>query len=170
MPVDSDVALIGTGVAPLIAAHHLITQGKTVMLLNPDRDFFLEDSELPLDPLLQSPLSPQRLLRSTPNEAILSLRPPFPGAIEFWNTQTDTETGGFRDPAAPHVRQRDRLWISSLDESGIWDWDALENLFVDALDTGFNPKILEGISAAQPLSWLLYKHWAISWPFSTEGL
>ena len=51
-PHDSDVALIGTGIAPLIAAAHLISQGKRVLVLNPDFDFFLEDSELPLDPML----------------------------------------------------------------------------------------------------------------------
>ncbi len=52
MTFDSDVALFGTGVAPLVAANHLLVQGKSVLLLNPDWDFFLEDSELPLDPML----------------------------------------------------------------------------------------------------------------------
>ena len=36
MPFDSDVALLGTGVAPLVAANHLLAQGKSVLLLNPD--------------------------------------------------------------------------------------------------------------------------------------
>jgi predicted oxidoreductase len=39
-PFDSDFALIGTGVAPLVAASSLISQGKSVLVLNPDFFFF----------------------------------------------------------------------------------------------------------------------------------
>ena len=82
MTFDSDVALLGTGIASLVAANHLLVQGKSVLLLNPDWDFFLEDSELPLDPMLLKMPSPERIARSSPEFALEQLRPDFPGAIE----------------------------------------------------------------------------------------
>ena len=51
MSLDSDLVIIGTGVAPLVAAQHLSLRGKSVLVLNPERDFFIENSELDLDPL-----------------------------------------------------------------------------------------------------------------------
>lgn len=147
MPFDSDVALLGTGVAPLIAANHLLSQGKSVLVLNPDLDFFLEDSELPLDPLLHGQLSPERILRSTPSQALALLRPDFPGAIEFWTA--NNQKAGYHDPTAPHIRERDRLWISPFEQDSDLEWSALENLFVEAADSGLNPQILEGFSAGR---------------------
>ena len=38
--LDSDVVLLGNGVASLVAANHLVSQGYSVLLLNPDDDFF----------------------------------------------------------------------------------------------------------------------------------
>src|SRR5688572_3799192 len=87
MSFDSDVALVGTGLAPLVAAAHLLAQGKSVLVLNPDFDFFLEGSELPLDPLLSfgpEPVSPARLASSRLEHALAELRPEFPGAVEGW--------------------------------------------------------------------------------------
>src|SRR5436190_17155736 len=104
MSFDSDVAVLGTGIAPLIGATHLLTQGKSVLVLNPDRDFFLEDSELPLDPLLPLPSS-ARISESLPERALGELRPHFPGAVEFWSS--DSVPSGFHDASAPHVRSRD---------------------------------------------------------------
>src|SRR3954471_14924078 len=104
MPLDSDVALLGTGVAPLIAAAHLLSQGKSVIVLNPDFDFFLENSELPLDPMQSERIRPQRLARSWPEHALGELRPEFPGAVEFWGG-SEKGDGGFHDSEAPHVRQ-----------------------------------------------------------------
>lgn len=147
MSLDSDVALLGTGIAPLVAANQLLAQGKSVLILNPDWDFFLEDSELPLDPLLQMKPTTERLLRSSPENALSVLRPDFPGAVEFWSTSNPS--GGFHDPAAPHVRQRGRLWISALEQDRLWNWEELEDLYVEASDAGMNPQILEGITAAR---------------------
>ena len=79
-PYDCDFALIGTGVAPLVAASHLISQGKSVLVLNPDFDFFLEDSEMELDPLLPltaSGLDPKRLAANLPEKVLAELRPFF---------------------------------------------------------------------------------------------
>lgn len=145
MPLDSDVALLGTGLAPLVAAGRLLSEGKSVLLLNPDWDFFREDSELPLDPLwpLESRvLDPERLARSAPQRALDALRPQFPGAIELW---PDAKRDGFHDPFAPHVRSRSRLWIAPS-----WvaqEWRAIEDFYVETSDAGLNPQILEGISA-----------------------
>jgi hypothetical protein len=148
MPLlDSDVAILGTGLAPLVAANHLLNQGKSVLLLNPDLDFFLEDSELPLDPLLKQKLTPKRLANSLPDQALSILRPEFPGAIEFWSRNSDIT--GYHDPHAPHVRQRGRLWISSTDSKQLWDWEELEDLYVEASDADLNPQILDGLAAAR---------------------
>ena len=144
MSFDSDVAVLGTGIAPLIAANLLLNQGKTVLLLNPDWDFFLEDSELPLDPLLPKVPTPLRLSRNLPTPTLATLRPLFPGAIEFWHA--DIQQYGFHDPDAPHVRQRGRLWISAKEESPSSKWGELEKLYLEASDAGLNPQLLEGPS------------------------
>ncbi|MFZ9594895.1 MAG: hypothetical protein ACO3A2_02330 [Bdellovibrionia bacterium] len=145
MRLDSDIALVGTGVAPLIAAHHLFIQGKSVLLLNPDLDFFLEDSELPLDPMLLKLPDPRRLERSHPERCIQLLRPDFPGAIELWSADAETKEGkktGFHDPDAPHVRKRGRLWVaSSSEKTQGWSWEGLEELYVKASDEGLDPQI-----------------------------
>src|SRR5690349_18293365 len=98
MQLDSEVALLGTGVAPLVAANHLMVQGKSVLLLNPSWDFFLENSELPFDPLLKGRPSLERILKSSPEKALDELRPDFPGPIEFWSAHSDKT--GYHDPSA----------------------------------------------------------------------
>jgi hypothetical protein len=153
---DSDVAVIGTGIAPLIAASHLISQGKSVLVLNPDFDFFLEDSELPLDPmfpLLADSLKPEKLVQQDAEHVLAELRPLFPGAVETWVTgsQLVPAPRGFHDPDAPHVRQRNRLWIQSElgTSKSASSWSALEDAYVGASDMGLNPRILEGIHAGK---------------------
>lgn len=145
MPKECDVALLGTGVAPLIAAFNLLSEGKSVLLLNPDWDFFCENSELPFDPLWpvqKNNLTPDRLLKNSSDRALSVLRPNYPGAIEFW---PDYEKKGFHDFLAPHVRSRDRIWIPS----GQNTWETFEDIYLETSDAGLNPKILEGITAAR---------------------
>jgi len=146
MSFDSDVVLIGTGVAPLVAAGKLLAEGKSVLLLNPEWDFFGEDSELPLDPFwppTPETLNPQRLARSQMEWALRELRPHYPGAIEAWPNSTSTDKG-FRDPFAPHVRSRSRLWVQSAEMK---TWETIEDMYVESSDAGLNPQILEGIVA-----------------------
>lgn len=152
MPFDSDVALLGTGVAPLVAAHRLLAEGKSVLLLNPDWDFFREDSELSLDPLWPAgpaTLTPKRLMRSSLDRALEELRPEFPGPIEIWPKPQakDSGTGSSRyhDPFAPHVRSRSRLWIQPADPR----WEAFEDMYVETSDAGLNPQLLEGLIAVK---------------------
>jgi hypothetical protein len=148
MPFDSDVALVGTGVAPLLAASRLIAQGKTVLLLNPDFDFFLEDSELALDPLLGRKISQTRLARSWPEHALGELRPDFPGAVEFWEGM-GAGPKGFHDLEAPHVRQRARMWLAENAGGKFWNWEKLDEFYVETSDGGFNPQLLDGLAAAR---------------------
>jgi hypothetical protein len=142
--VDCEIALIGTGAAPLIAAAYLLAQGRRVLVLNPDRDFFLEDSELPLDPLLPvvGEVSPGAIRRSEPERALAALRPHFPGAVEFWPPNSPARAG-FRDSGAPHIRQRARLWVSSAPRA-----PELDDLYLRALEGGLAPKLLEGLQAS----------------------
>jgi hypothetical protein len=149
MSFDSDVALIGTGLAPLIAASYLLNQGKSVLLLNPDFDFFLENSELPLDPLLpvaKKSLRAERIQGSSPESALKELRPFFPGPVEFWSE--GASFSGYHDPMAPHVRSRSRLWVSSASSANPTSVEHFEELYVHASDKGLNPQILEGIPAS----------------------
>lgn len=141
MSFDSDVILIGTGLAPLIGASHLVSQGKSVLILNPDRDFFLEDSELPLDPMLNLPFDPARALAHSPENVLKELRPFFPGAVETWGD--GAAVSGFHDVEAPHVRQRARLWFSL--------GERLDEVYVEALDHELKPTILNGTQATKRL-------------------
>jgi hypothetical protein len=149
---DSEVVLVGNGVATLVAAARLLAQGRQVLLLNPDRDFFAEDSELALDPVLPPRAGDDvsrgaaRLRASLPENALPQLRPEFPGAIELWQPEEARRpTGrGFRDASAPHVRARSRLWMAS---SRGGDWARMEDFFLGALDSGLKPQFMTGLPA-----------------------
>ena len=148
MQAKYDVALLGTGVAPLVAANRLAAQGKSVLILNPDWDFFREDSELSLDPLW--PMGPEnlnsrKLLMNRPESVLAELRPEFPGSIELWLPPVGNERSKaeFRDPHAPFVRGRSRIWMQSEDDQD-GTWDALEAMYVEASDAGLNPQLIEG--------------------------
>jgi glycine/D-amino acid oxidase-like deaminating enzyme len=115
MRLDSDVVLIGTGVAPLIAAHEFIQNGKSVVLLNPDYDYFSENSELPYDPLW--PISGKnfsfdRIKKAAFDEVFESVRAGYPGSVEVW----PNSKGGFQNELAPFIRSRARLWMRSLND------------------------------------------------------
>jgi len=143
MRLDSDFVLIGTGVAPLVAAHQLIQQGKSVLILNPEFDFFGENSELPFDPFWpwnSHELDPVKIDQSQFEVVLSELQPEYPGPIESWPSQNT----GFRDPQAPFVRSRSRLWMKSLDEKA---WSQVEEMYVKASDAGFKPQLLEGLLA-----------------------
>ena len=156
VPVGTyDVAVIGTGLATLVAAHELSLKGKSVLVLNPSLDFFLEDSELPLDPFW--PVSPDkdsasvnlkrtpgRLKRSSPETLMDVLSPAFPGALEAWPLK---DAQGFYDPSAPHIRTRSRVWVSQNERDRDYPWELMDELFVEASDAGLNPQILEGMQA-----------------------
>lgn len=148
MRSDCDVALLGTGLAPLVAARRFLAMGKTVLLINPDWDFFQEDSELSLDPfsfLGHSHLDPRRLLQNGPDEVLKDLRPEFPGAVELCilGGAQEKTLSDFSDPEAPHVRSRSRVWVQS--DGYLENWDRLESMYVEASDLGLNPQLLEGV-------------------------
>ncbi|HTL11368.1 MAG TPA: hypothetical protein VL588_02705 [Bdellovibrionota bacterium] len=156
MPNAVDVAVIGTGAAPLVAARHLLEAGRSVLVLNPDWDFFREDSELPLDPLwppVASALSPKRLARSSPDRLLARLRPEFPGPVELWSGEGGDGTGGYHDLGAPHARARGRLWLHSTAAGAAVlrsdRWERIEEMYVGASDAGFHPQILEGLPASR---------------------
>ncbi len=168
MPFDSDYALFGTGVAPLVAASHLLAQGKSVVVINPDRDFFLEDSELSLDPMLSRTNSKfpkgfgERLQRNSIERALATLRPDFPGAIEGWigaderrderrverREDRRNRGAGFHDSSAPHVRSRGFEWMISETPQGL-SQEAFDELFVESSDAGLNPQLWENLQAAR---------------------
>jgi hypothetical protein len=146
MHLDSEIILIGTGIAPLAAASHLLSQGKSPLLINPDLDFFLENSELPFDPLLSQSLSKRKLLSNSPQHALQEIQPIFPGAIELW-PHPSKDRKGYYDPTAPHFRQRGRLWIADSTDEGREEWEKLESLYLETSDSGLSPQILDGLPA-----------------------
>lgn len=131
---EVDLVLIGNGLAPLITAARLVRDGRSVLLLNPDRDFFEEDSELSFDPFFPWPETRQlqsRLKEAELDSLIQVLRPEFPGSVEVW-------PGDSRDPRAPYIRSRSRLVLSQA---------RADELLVLADDLGFAPAEFEGIKA-----------------------
>lgn len=157
MALDCEVALIGTGLAPLIAAKRLLEEGRTVLLLNPDEDYFRENSELSLDPFFPAPLGgfgKRRLELAEAESVVDRLGPEFPGAVELW---PNAEKIGFRDSRAPHVRSRSRLWMRPSRQLRAGSggntraysqyWEAIEGLYVEAADAGLSPQVLEGLVA-----------------------
>src|SRR6476659_8537756 len=92
----TDYLLVGTGVAPLLAAQQLSAKGHEVSILNPDSDFFLENSELPLDLMnFESPTTDisKRFNNNLPEQVYRDLIPEFPGALEMWKEE-DLERDG----------------------------------------------------------------------------
>lgn len=137
MNASADFALVGTGVAPLIAARILLERGSTVAILNPERDFFLEESELPLDPiLLEGPVDIETRLRDLdPHSVLEALKPAYPGALEV----LPRIQASFFDGQAPWVRTRAWTWVG---REG--DQPALESLFSKARDRGLAPINVSG--------------------------
>ena len=146
MHLEGEIILIGTGIAPLAAASHFLAQGKSPILINPDLDFFLENSELPFDPLLNRSLSTEKLISNSPQSALQEIQPIFPGAVELW-PQASKDQKGFYDPTAPHLRQRGRLWMTDFTEQGSEDWERLESIYIETSDSGLSPQILDGLPA-----------------------
>ncbi|MBS1959767.1 MAG: hypothetical protein JST80_09870 [Bdellovibrionales bacterium] len=147
----TDYLLIGTGVAPLMAAQSLSAKGHAVTILNPDSDFFLENSELPLDLMnFESPTTDisKRFNNNLPEQVYRDLIPVFPGALEMWKEEDDEveDAKQFKVEAAPWIRYRHRMWVVPAGSPGV---DRLESLYLRALDLGWKPKWLEGVSLAK---------------------
>jgi hypothetical protein len=74
------------------------------------------------------------------------IRPAYPGPIEIWPLHREKES--YYDPSAPHLRQRGRLWISSLSQpESNQSWEKLEELYVETSDVHLKPQLLEGLPA-----------------------
>ncbi len=152
---EVDIVLLGTGLAPLVAANQLLHQGKSVLILNPDWDFFTENSELPLDPLWAGPdttVSSKRLRRNLSDAVLEELRPDYPGPVEFGVLPADAQSTqkGYRDPHAPVVRARERLWIRTEGKPHDPSSDhLLSQIYVETVDAGLQATELEGLSATR---------------------
>lgn len=150
MRQKTDYLLIGTGVAPLLAAQRLIARGDSVVILNPDSDFFLENSELPLDPFsfesADTDLT-KRFSNNLPEQVYKDLLPEFPGALEMWKEEQEgSVNSGFQVESAPWIRSRYRLWVAADKSKRRMH---LENLYLRSLDLGWKPKWLEGVALAK---------------------
>jgi hypothetical protein len=147
-----DYLLVGTGVAPLLAAQRLSNRGDRVMVLNPDKDFFLENSELPLDLLSFETTSAdlaQRFANNLPEQMYRNLIPEFPGAIEIWKEEDEALSNRpYQVESAPWVRARHRLWLA---QEKSYTVERVENLYLRLLDLGLKPRWFEGASLIKQL-------------------
>jgi hypothetical protein len=145
-----DFLLIGTGVAPLLAAQKLVQRGDSVAILNPDSDFFLENSELPLDLLSFETTDPdlnRRFSNNLPEQMYRDLSPGFPGAIEIAKEEDSVRIEAeYRVETAPFIRSRRRMWVAP---GAGGSRDRLESLYLRALDLGWKPQWLEGLAMAR---------------------
>jgi len=144
-----DIALVGTGVASLVAAQIFLRRGWSVLHLNPDHDFFIENSELPFDPSVA--LGPGKALSHGVLDSLRAdrarqiLEPEFPGSIEGWSREKGSE---YFDPRAPFLRSRSWNWIGSPDH---------EADFLKLEEKGWHPQITEGVSAARRIPGFTYR-------------
>lgn len=152
MQIECDFALLGSGIAPLIAAQNLLRQGYSVLILNPDHDFFRENSELPLEPVLPADLTREEvkfgLSLQRFERARELLAPEYPGPIEAWPRETrPSSSREFRDPSAPYLRMRQWNWVPEW-QSGIPD-SSFDDHFLHFLESGWKPQTSQGIAAAR---------------------
>lgn len=153
MRKSCDVVLVGTGLAAVVGAHQFLQAGKSVVLLNPDRGFFLENSELPLDPLwlrTDAKVSSKRLRRSLPDHVLRELREVYPGLIEYRNISQEigeSKETEFKDSEAPFVRSRSRMWLRSTPSLAAEDEELWHRIFVESADAGLKPLELDSLSA-----------------------
>jgi hypothetical protein len=150
MKLNVDFLLVGTGVAPLLAAQKLVQRGETVAILNPDSDFFLENSELPLDLLsfetTDTDLN-RRFTNNLPEQMYRDLSPGFPGAIEIAKEEDAGKLGAeYQVESAPWIRARRRMWVAPASGPSR---ERLESLYLRALDLGWKPQWLEGLAMAR---------------------
>ena len=147
-----DYLLVGTGVAPLLAAQRLSNRGDRVMVLNPDSDFFLENSELPLDLLsfesTNTDLS-RRFANNLPEQMYRDLIPEFPGALEMWREEDEAQSNKpYQVESAPWIRSRHRLWLA---QEKSYTVERVENLYLRLLELGMKPRWFEGTSLIKQL-------------------
>jgi hypothetical protein len=158
MKLKVDYLLVGTGAAPLLAAQRLTQRGDTVAIVNPDPDFFLENSELPLDLLSfessDADLS-RRFTNNLPENVYKDLIPEFPGAVEMSKEESAHESKEYQVESAPWIRFRHRLWVSPARSK---NQDKVESFYLRALDLGWKPKWLEGVSLAKRFPGFSAKH------------
>ncbi len=136
------MVLIGTGLAPLIAAQILLRQGKSVLLLNPDYDFFSENSEFGFDPLLpwKGRDIAHRMTDSDADAVLRELQPEFPGSIETWPGART----GYRDTLTPFLRTRNRLFIGRKEDE---NWSEREEVALHAMERGMKIQSIQGWDA-----------------------
>ena len=140
---------MGTGVAPLLAAQRLTQRGDTVAIVNPHSDFFLENSELPLDLFSFETANADLNLRFTnnlPENVYKDLIPEFPGALEMSKEEDLRSPHEYQVEGAPWIRYRHRLWVTPTRSKS---QKKIESFYLRALDLGWKPKWLEGLSLAK---------------------
>lgn len=109
IPQEVDYVLVGTGLSTLLSLKLILDQGGTAILLNPEREFFSENSELDFSPVFEleqrSFLSAENFRRLQSEVVFEELSPHFPG------------------PFNPLIKNRRLVWMG---KRGDPEWEQLE--------------------------------------------
>lgn len=132
MSLDTELVLIGTGLAPLLAAFRLRSRYAKIWILNPHFDFFLEDSELPFNP--DWPLGQGRDDDSF-EEMFQLLQSYYPGSL--------AATARPSPDGAPQIRARRKVVIQG---KNLDLWTNYEHAFVKRYSE-LKPQSSEGLLA-----------------------
>jgi len=145
MQHKTDIVLIGTGLAPLISAMGFLSHGKQVVILNPEKDYFSENSEFSLDPLnpVDSELTIEKILENKSADVLNKIKPFFPGIVEYSGLQNtkNKEMENFHDEMAPHVRERARIWVYQ--KQDLKQKEFFESLYIKCLDNQIKSQMLD---------------------------
>ncbi len=141
-----DTVLIGTGLAPLVTAIRCLQEGQTVALVNPHRDYFLEDTELPLDLTLSDGAFFDQIQRESLDHLGEMIRRPFPGPLEWVK---GAEPISNHEGAWLRARNRIRVQRKEVNELSMGRVHALEELYLKLSEVGVKAQWLEGWSAVK---------------------
>lgn len=113
---EYDCVVIGTGLAPLASAKKLIENGKSVLVLNPDQEFFNENTELPFNPILlnlDDVNLEEKIINQKSEQLFNLLNPEYPGSVDIW----PESKLGFYDRQVPRIFSRERVWVTQKNEN-----------------------------------------------------
>ena len=139
-----DTVLVGTGLAPLVTAIRCLQEGQSVALINPQRDYFLEDTELPLDVALSDGVFFDQIQRESLDHLGEIVRRPFPGPVEWLKGSESIPSG---DSVWLRARNRIRVLKRESTDEGVSRVQALEELYLKLSEVGVKSQWLEGWSA-----------------------
>ncbi len=145
---ETEFVVLGTGLAPLVVARKLMEQGRDVLVVNPERDFFLEDSEFPIDPVLAPDsrrIDDAWFARHDPEKVFRRLSSIFPGPLDMVDLEHRDHAPGTRGES---FQIRGQLWVEPRPSQTLGElathWNDIENFYVKALGAKRSVREVDG--------------------------